>query len=281
MESAGNSSTGRNMLPSPPRKMRVALACVEIVLTALVAYLLAQTLFRILAVDPPLDLPLPTIAPADSGTVDMDRLSSFDPFFRQIGAAPANEQVTVVRESSLRLEVFGLRSLPGGQGTAIIKAQDGQQKLIKVGDRIAPGVTLAAVFPDRLEVNRSGVREAIYLRPQRERRAAPVRAPRRASTALPQSDQELQFDITSVPLSPVRRDRRIVGFRLPDPLPLTLMGSGLEAGDVLTHANGEPLVSFERLEEIGLELSGVRRLSLQIERRGERRNLTISLGGNS
>lgn len=279
MESAGHPSTGRIAPPSPPRNVRVLLVCVEFGFAGLAAFLVAQLVFQVMAVDPPTDGPIRATIneSADSG-LDAAFLSGFDPFFKELQDAPAVVE-TAIRESSLRLEVFGLRSEPGGRGTAIIKTQDGEQKLIRLGDRVAPGVTLAAVYPDRLEVNRAGVREAIYLRPQRERQAALLAAPSPPTAREPEGDPALSFDLSSIELAPVRRDRRIIGFRLPDPLPLMLMGSGLEAGDILTHANGEPLVSFERLREIGEDLSGARRLALEIERRGERRNLTISLGG--
>lgn len=277
MESAGHLSTGRTRLPSPPRNMRVAVTCVELGLAALLAYFLAQFSFALLAVDPPLDRPLPTAQASSLSRSNFDELTGFDPFFRDLQGLPVATQAAV-RESSLRLEVFGLRAEPDGRGTAIIKAQDGEQKLIRVGDRVAAGVTLAAVFPDRLEVNRAGIREAIYLRPQKERTAISPTAPSTPATQKAASEMALQFDLSSFDLTPVRRERRVIGFQVPNPLPLPLMGSGLEADDILTHANGEPLVSFERLQEIGEDLSGARQLVLDIERRGERRNLTISLG---
>ncbi len=280
MESAGHLSTGRTKLPSPPRSMRVVVTCVELGLAALLAYFLAQFSFALLAVDPPLERPLPRVQVSNLATASFDGLTDFDPFFRELQGAQVAAQAAV-RESSLRLEVFGLRAEPDGRGTAIIKAQDGEQRLIRVGDRVAAGVTLAAVFPDRLEVNRAGIREAIYLRPQKERSATPLSPPRAASTLQAGSPMAPQFDLAGFGLTPVRRERRVIGFLVPNPLPLPLMGSGLEAGDILTHANGEPLVSFERLLEIGEGLSGAQKLALEIERRGERRNLTLSLANSS
>lgn len=279
MKSAAHQATGRTTIPSPPRSLRVALICVEYGLAGILAFLMAQFAFQLMATDPPADRPLQTLPVSNSETnLDAGILTGFDPFFRELGGTEVVVN-TAVRESSLRLEVFGLRSEPGGEGTAIIKAQDGEQKLIRIGDRIAPGVTLAAVYPDRLEVNRAGIREAIYLRPQRERQTPVAQAPARPVAIARESESDLTFDLSALNLEPVRRERRIIGFRLPDPLPLPLMGSGLEAGDILTHANGEPLVSFERLQEIGEGLSVAQRLAIEVERRGERRNLTISLGG--
>ncbi len=279
MDSAAHQATGRTALPSPPRTLRVVLICVEFGLAGFLAFLMAQFVFELMAVDPPAGRPLQTLSVSEGETeLDAGLLVGFDPFFKDLQGATTVVETTI-RESSLRLEVFGLRSEPGGKGTAIIKTQDGDQKLIHIGDRIAPGVTLAAVYPDRLEVNRAGIREAIYLRPQRERQTSVAPTPAQQSVVSPERESAPVFDLSAINLEPIRRERRIIGFRLPDPLPLPLVGSGLEAGDILTHANGEPLVSFERLQEIGEGLSGAQSLAIDFERRGEQRNLTISLGG--
>ena len=277
MESVGHQGTGRSVIPSPPRNLRVAILFVELTLVVLIAYFAAQLVFRFLEVDPVLDGSLPVVEVPAPVAANAETLTGFDPFFREI-SGPVVPQQTAIRESSLRLEVFGLRASPNGEGSAIIKSQDGDQKLVKIGDRVANGVTLAAVYPDRLEVNRAGVREAIYLRPQRERGSQPSGAVRASVSQTTTAGPDI--DLTKFNLTPVRRERRIIGFQIPDPLPLQLLGSGVEAGDILTHVNNEPLTSFERLEEIGEELSGTSQLALGLERRGERLTLTVNLGGS-
>ncbi len=280
MDRVGNSSTGRVMLQSAPRSLRVGVLCVELLLVALVAYQLVLLVFDMMKVDAG---PRPLTVPGEVSSekaIDSGRLVSFDPFFRQIAGELAVTPSASVRESSLRIEVFGLRATDGGAGSAIIKTQDGGQKLVMIGDTVVPGVRLSAVYPDRLEVNRAGIREAIYMTPQRARQDTGGENPPAPATVAGQPRATSGFDLANIELSPVRRDRRIIGFRLPDPLPLLLVGSGLEAGDVLTSVNGEPLASFERLQEVGEQIVGSDRLSLEIERRGEQRQLSVNLGGN-
>lgn len=271
-------------MPLPPRALRVGVVCVEFGLVGLVAYFLVQLTFDLMAVEPDLRSAASVPRPENGAVIATDRLLAFDPFYRQTIQEADSGPAISVPESSLAVEVFGLRASADGKGTAIVKMQDGGQKLIRIGDTIARGVTLAAVYADRLEVSRAGVREAIYLRPQAEREpgAASVAAPQRgAATARETTDDgQVAFDPASFGLTPVRRDRRIIGFQIPDPLPLPLVGSGLEAGDILTRANGAPLASFEQLQEMGAELSGTQFMALEIERRGERRNLTLTLRGN-
>ena len=280
MYSSGDDRTGRALAPPAPRVVRVVVAVVELALVACIAFLASQLFFKLTETDSVGGGAIPVASTSGVNAVDMSRLTTFDPFYREIAGPADAPQQTAVRESSLRIELFGLRAAADGTGTAIIKTPDGDQKLVKIGDRIAAGVTLSAVYPDRLEVNRAGIREAIFLRPQRERQTATT-ASRRAVAPQATSDEiPVQFDLTSFQLSPVRRERRIVGFQIPDPLPLPLLGSGLEAGDILMEANGEPLRSYERLEELSGELAGSQQLTLEIERRGERRSLVLSLGGN-
>jgi len=272
-------AAGAATRPVLSRRMRAGIASVELVLVGLIAVLLADFVLDTLAVEPqrqPLSLATQSAAPA----TDTSLLLSFDPFFRD-AVAPDERTESQLPESILNIQVFGLRARTDGSGSAIIKVQDGDQRLAQVGDTIATGVQLTAVYPDRLELRRAGVKEAVYLRPQLERavkkQPLPVTAPQKSAE---RREETIGLGLSSLALTPVRRDRRIIGFRLPDALPALLLASGLEGGDVLVRANGSPLSSFERLQEIGEGLSANSSLALQIERRGQMRDVTVNLEGN-
>lgn len=265
--------------PVLSRGMRAGIASVELVLVGFIAILLANFILNTLAVEPQLQ-PLSPATQSVGPATDTSLLLSFDPFFRDVVAAESRSQ-SQLPESTLNIQVFGLRARTDGSGSAIIKLQDGDQKLAHVGDTIASGVQLTAVYPDRLELRRAGVHEAVYLRPQQERsvkkQSLPVTAPQQS---VERRAGSVGLGISSLALTPVRRDRRIIGFRLPDALPALLLASGLEGGDILIRANGSPLSSFERLQEIGEGLSANSFLALQIERRGQMRDVTVNLEGN-
>lgn len=285
-----------------PKPVKWFIVAVEVALVILLAYQLAQLTFTFLDDDTAAPVAL---RPAGQGAgqvagqeADVSRLTGFDPFYRQIAAAEAPQQQTAIPESSLKIEVFGLRAGADGQGSAIVKMQgDDDQKLVRVGEPVSAGVTLVGVYADRLEVRRRGNREAVYLRPQSERG---VRAPaptrpdasgaRRTASRQPAAAQRssqarasapsnqsgyspaaarITSAIKSLALTPVRRNGRISGFRLPDAVPPMVAALGLEAGDILLKANGSSLASFERIEELGEELAGADRLELEIERRGQ------------
>lgn len=262
------------------RGMRAGILSVELALVGLIAALLANFTLNMLAVEPQ-QLPPPPPSQRSASVIDASHLLSFDPFFRDV-VESETQALAVMPESTLNIQVFGLRAGADGSGSAIIKLQDGEQKLMQVGDRITSGVKLAAVYADRLELLRAGVKEAVYLRPQQERAVAEAK-PGRSSSSTRASGTKAQLKplFSSLQLTPVRRGRRIIGFRLPEPTPLALLGTGLEGGDILTSVNGSPLSSFERLQETSEALSLSSRLLLEIERRGQKIELTVNLEGNS
>ncbi len=90
---------------------------------------------------------------------DRDLLARFDPFAPARLAAGAALPVT-----ALPFSLHGIRAdTATGRGSAIISAGDGQQAVFAVGDVIADGVTLAAIAPDHVVLERGGVREALWL----------------------------------------------------------------------------------------------------------------------
>ncbi|TNE66126.1 MAG: hypothetical protein EP335_03995 [Alphaproteobacteria bacterium] len=267
--------------PVLPRGASWAVKATELALVILLGWQAAHFAFALLD-DTPAGSAAAVAGQARAGSkTDVARLLSFDPFSRQIRSAEAAIADALVPESSLRIEVFGLRAMGEGQGSAIIKMQSEDQKLVRVGDDLSNDVRLVAVYTDRLEISRAGVREAVYLRPKAQRAAVAAAAPGRPAASQPRAATSgLLVDLSALELAPERRDGRIIGFRLGDRLPAALGAVGLEAGDILLAANGAPLASFERLEELPDELAGADRLVLDIERRGERRTLTVPLRGN-
>ena len=86
--------------------------------------------------------------------------ASIDPFNRTPPAAASPEQGAV---TSLALTLFATRSTPGGGGSAIIAGGDGVQNVYRTGAEVQPGVTLAGVAFDHVELSRNGARELLYL----------------------------------------------------------------------------------------------------------------------
>lgn len=263
-----------------PRVMRWGVLAIELAFVVLLAYLLAQLTFQALQDRGVQRLSVNDVAVEQLEKPDLAILSGFDPFFRQIAEAPVQMGGLVAPESTLKIDVFGLRATGDGEGTAIVKMQDNEQKLVRVGEEIASGVKLVGVFVDRLEISRGGVREAVFLRPQAARQARPIVAAKRSQTSASiAATSSLAAQLVALDLRPVRRNRRIIGFRLPESLPAAFRFAGLEPEDILLTVNGSPLASHERVAEIVEEAADASRLTIEVERRGEKRQLSLNLEG--
>lgn len=282
MNTSGHEQSSGLSAPPAPKPVRVAVLVIEAALVLAIGWQLVG-LFTGGAADSDTAGPGVPQRPRQTGAhqvADISRLTSFDPFFRATPVVP-QEGTMRAPESSLKLSLFGLRAMQDGQGSAIVKMEDADQKLVRVGDAIAPGIRLVGVYTDRLEISRAGTREAVYLRPK-SATSAQAAAPRRPGAAPAPSGRDgkntgLLASLTGLKLEPVRRERRIIGFRLPEDTPFLLTAMGLQAGDILTAANGSPLTSFERIAELSDELAGASRVELTLERRGEQRTLAIGL----
>ena len=257
-----------------PRSVRFGVFLCEVAATTALAYA-AVTLVH--------GLMEPDVKPAPLGAIpvstvderaDLSVLTTFDPFFRAVAtAAPAGD--TAAPESALKLELYGLRVDGDGRGTAIISnSGEAGQKLVRVGEEISSGISLAGVYADRIEISRGGVREAVYLKPAGSRTSTPAAAPApsRASSApdsVSAAGAGMLTSLAGLRLEPVRRDGRLIGFRAGEGAEASLLTRfGLERGDILTGVNGSPLTSFERLKELPDEFAGANSLTLEIERNG-------------
>lgn len=104
--------------------------------------------------------PLPALpAMAPPAGPDAAILGRFDPFFREAPAEGADLPVT-----ALPLTLKGVRfDAASGRGAAFIAGADGVQRPLAPGDAVMDGVTLAAVAPDHVVLERAGARETLWL----------------------------------------------------------------------------------------------------------------------
>ncbi|WP_417461637.1 type II secretion system protein N [Kordiimonas sp.] len=254
-----------------PHFVQMSVLIGEICAVVLLAYIAVQFSYALMA-------PTPGGAATTSSSKaakptpmsDFTVLTSFDPFYRAVAdAAPALDEAAP--ESSLKIALYGVRADGEGGGSAITSSGDAQ-KLVRVGEELAPGVTLQGVYADRVEISRRGIREAVYLRPKGKRQS--VRQPTRQSVAqnaatpkMPQND--MLAELSALKLEPVRRSGRLAGFRVNEKTDATLAAQfRLIPDDILMAVNGSPLTSFERLAELAEEFKHAKNLTFEIERNG-------------
>ncbi len=198
-------------------------------------------------------------------------LKKFDPFFHRENTSSPQE-IEIVQESNFELELFGLRAEANGRGNAIIKLQKTKQKLVKTGENIAPDIKLVGVYPDRIEILRGGVREAVYMyKNSKKPQAGPVSSnTKNTSSAL----TNIASILATLDWEAVKENNRIIGFRLKTALPATDLP--LQANDILRKVNGTPINSYEALEELPAELLGAQSIIVEFDRRGERLTQTVN-----
>lgn len=254
-----------------PRSVRFGVLLCEVAATLALAYAAVKLTHDLMEPEARLAPITQVSATGAPESADLSILTSFDPFFRAV-SGPVAAPDSAAPESALKLELYGMRGDGDGKGTAIVSnSGEAGQKLVRVGEEISVGVTLAGVYADRIEISRAGVREAIYLKPKGSRTAttstpAPQPAPRKVAAT---GGASFLTSLTKLKLEPVRRDGRLIGFRAGEGADATLLTTfGLERGDILTGVNGSPLTSFERFKELPDEFAGSGSLTLEIERNG-------------
>jgi general secretion pathway protein C len=182
-------------------------------------------------------------------------------------AAPVVQAVVDAPDTTLNLTLTGILFGEGNiDGQAIISSTRGQEKTYRIGQAVenADGATLAAVYADRVLLDRSGRLETLRL-PKELTAAAPSRAttPMLAPAAqqpngtLRQVISENASRLTDiVRLAPHVQEGQVVGFRVnPGRDRATFEALGLQAGDVVTDINGtvlnDPAQGLQVFEALG------------------------------
>ena len=159
------------------------------------------------------------------------------------------------------LALTGLRAGPDG-GMAIISA-GGRQYLLRPGRSLPGGLKLLRVEPARAVL--AGPTGEIVL-------AFADAAP--TATAQPPGGDPTPWRLA---LSPLRADGRLAGWRLDTVAGLpALARAGLQPGDVLLSANGNELISEEKIMELPQELAANGRLQIAYRRGNNRREATVT-----
>lgn len=214
-------------------------------LAGVIALLGAALFWAIVTPVSPLGHWRPTGARIMPQTARAALFASLDPFNRtqpQAVSAPAAGSVT-----SLALTLFATRATPGGGGSAIIAGADGMQQVYRIGAEVQPGVTLAAVAFDHVELSRNGARELLYLDQSAPAPSAqgvvaanPVAAP--AATAAGPGGINVDAARRGINFGPRAEGGRVVGLEvLSAGDGAVFRAAGFQPGDVITAVDGKPV----------------------------------------
>jgi general secretion pathway protein C len=209
------------------------------------------------------------------------------------------------KETGLKLTLRGVfASENPAQAMAIIADARGQEKVYRKNETIFSGVTLYAVYPDRVILERSGNFETLslprekdnassgtnrsvirssYTPPQTENSDLPARTRtvqggkqlEALRDQLVQNPQEFWKNVRIEP--EYDSNNQILGYKFEHNDRRVMQAMGLRPGDIIVEVNGQPVTDPSTLSGLLGQLSTATSLSLGIERNGQRENLNINM----
>ncbi len=160
------------------------------------------------------------------------------------------------------------------------------QKLYHIDDTISSGVTLSAIFNDRVVINRNGQKELLLMFQEdqgKNRKSSGRPVPARRTRTIQR--QEIRAAVSD--LRTLMRDVRIIphftaGKRDGFTVTYVRQGSrleelGLQKKDIIREINGEPAAEFRNIFEIFNKYADADSLDLGVDRDNQRITITYSI----
>jgi general secretion pathway protein C len=202
-------------------------------------------------------------------------------------------------------------------GIALVADSQNGERALRVGEEVAPGARLAAVYPDRIVLEHEGAEEVLKLPRDRNLaptdvvRATPATTSSRKGTNPPAGANAVASSRTAdgapavaanvkaptdwqqtvarlrqnpdelarrVQVVPVLDGGKLTGVRLSAGADMALISQiGLRPGDVITSVNGMPVDSFARGQEIMSSLSQASSVRVTVLRDGKPTEVSVGL----
>jgi general secretion pathway protein C len=258
------------------------------VLAAIVALLGALLLWTIVTPVSPLGNWRPAEVRVMSPAARSALFASFDPFNR--GAVQAAAAAGPGNVTALALTLFGIRvNAATGGGTAIIAGADGVQQVYRVGTEVMPGVTLAGVHFDHVELSHNGSKELLYLD---QSKPAPSAASTIAQTPAgpvvqtapppppPPGPAPLTVDSVrqGISFAPRSEGGRVTGLQVsPGGDGAAFRAAGFQPGDVITSVGGRAVSGPADAAALAGQLRPGESVAVTVRRNGQQLPLAITL----
>lgn len=295
MGSAGSSSVLEHVERwLAPRWVPIAINLAALVL---LSFGLAQATWRLIA--PPqaatADAPGTSV---DSGEYNLQTLLSASLFGRATPAArPAQAALEAIPLSSLNLVLTGVLVTPAGS-FAVISADGSPELPFGVGDEITAGVTLQAVYADRVLIRRGGATESLLLKDTSQAlpsgailnpgiAAAPARPPNPDSVVQRRGPRNFTVDrqqLTQQMQTPEFLTQALMvpnaggGFLVREIQPGSVYEKlGLRVGDVITSVNGQAVNSVEDVMRLYAQFGTAANVQVDVRRAGRNETLVYNL----
>jgi general secretion pathway protein C len=292
------------------------IVALNFLLVAVLAYFAALSVNDIVKLRlVPATAPLPPVVemPIDNRNVHRSRVAYQEIVSRDIFniAPPPAEPVHVVEKIDLHLDLIGVSMATAGQPPfAIISDRIGQQNVYSLGEMIENAGKLVEVEPDKVYIDHSGKRVALYL-PKNEMPGPvegiqPVEPPAVDDSAdasdsdaapydpnvedlgdnrykipkdtLDHSIGNLSQTLTEIRAIPNIQNGKTNGFALSEIEPGSVFDEmGLEEGDILHSINGQPMTDPAMAMQMMSQLRNATQISIQVLRDGHPTTLTYQI----
>ncbi|MFT4045403.1 MAG: type II secretion system protein GspC [Solimonas sp.] len=257
---------------------------VTLLLIAIIAYLTAQLVWALMPVPESARWQAPALAPASNARhepsiatlADAHLFGAYRP-----GGAPADAP-----DTRLSLTLLGiLAATTERDSRALIGGGDGDEKPYAVGDDVVRGVSLQAIFPDRVVLSRNGRLETLRLAkdaPSIDTAAETPRAPGPDASEVARIRNEILTDPSKasqyIRVQPANVNGELKGFRV---YPGRERGAfnqlGLHPGDLVTSVNGVQLDDTQKAIQTLTDLAQASSVTVTVERGKQTQTLTVNL----
>ena len=204
---------------------------------------------------------------------------------------PALSELSAAPDTRLDLSLLGILAATAERGSrALIGSSNGEEKPYSIGDDVVRGVSLQAIFPDRVILSRAGQLETLRLNkdgPPTPLSAAAAQAEPAAALGADTAAMlsNIRGQVLADPsraseyirVQPASVNGQLRGYRLyPGRDRTAFTAAGLRPGDLVTQVNGIQLNDAGTALQMLGQLSEANNLTVVVERGGQQQTLNVN-----
>ena len=284
----------KTLAPLYERYARWLPAAVDLVLAVVIARLLAQLIWALLPTPAAAAWqPAPALAsaPNPANQLDLGRISAAHLFGQyQASTSPGLDKIRNAPDTQLALTLLGI--LANNKNKAASRAlisSGSDEKPYSISDAVTPGVTLTAIFPDRVVLSRNGKLETLRLdKDQPNSNDEPLAVAENADPGAAESLAQIRTQMLANPSkaqdyirvqpAPGAGGNGQMGYRIfPGRDHSVFTAAGLRPGDVVTSVNGVQLDDPAKSLQLLSDLSQANQVTLTVQRGGESQTVNVNL----
>ncbi len=278
---------------------------VQLLLLVYIAWLLAQLSWKLM---PQPEIKAVTVSSAGTSSngavvADISKITSLNLFgdYNKKPEQIIEQKVEDAPETRLALKLTGVVPSTNPQRAAAIIEKSGRQDVYGIDEKIdGTRAIIREIYADRIILEQSGRRETLMLegrdynaiasekpntdntkqvvKPQPQKNVVNGEAKKEIDNLREQAFKDPGKLVDYLKVSPVRRDNRLVGYRLyPGKKPEVFRSVGLKAGDIAVEINGYDLTNLSQAMQAMTQLKDAQEATIMVERDNALQQIFISL----